>query len=67
MKLPARRQTTAELMAGTRHRTGIDLERLIAARAIVAAALPGEPLYGHVPDAGLTKGFRYAAAKKAAA
>jgi hydroxymethylglutaryl-CoA lyase len=48
-------------------RTGIDLERLIAARAIVAAALPGEPLYGHVPDAGLTKGFRYADRKQAAA
>jgi hydroxymethylglutaryl-CoA lyase len=48
-------------------RTGIDLEKLIAARAIVAAALPGEPLYGHVPDAGLTKGFLYAAEKKAVA
>ena len=38
-------------------RTGVDLARLIAARAIVQAALPGEPLYGHVPDAGVTKGF----------
>lgn len=38
-------------------RTGVDLERLIAARAVVHDALPGEPLYGHVPDAGLTKGF----------
>jgi hydroxymethylglutaryl-CoA lyase len=38
-------------------RTGVDLDRLIAARAIVHAALPGEPLYGHVPDAGVTKGF----------
>lgn len=43
-------------------RTGIDIERLIAARAIVAAALPGEPLYGHVPDAGLPKGFAPASA-----
>ncbi|MBI2813658.1 MAG: hydroxymethylglutaryl-CoA lyase [Opitutae bacterium] len=42
-------------------RTGIDLEKLIAARAIVAAALPGEPLYGHLADAGLPKGFVYAA------
>jgi hydroxymethylglutaryl-CoA lyase len=41
-------------------RTGIDLDRLIAARAILAAALPGEPLYGHVPEAGLPKGFTYA-------
>jgi hydroxymethylglutaryl-CoA lyase len=41
-------------------RTGIDLDRLMAARAILAAALPGEPLYGHVPEAGLPKGFTYA-------
>jgi hydroxymethylglutaryl-CoA lyase len=41
-------------------RTGIDIERLIAARAIVIEGLPGEHLYGHVPDAGLPKGFRYA-------
>jgi hydroxymethylglutaryl-CoA lyase len=26
-------------------------------RDIVAAALPGEPLYGFTPDAGLPKGF----------
>ena len=32
--------------------TGIDLERLIAVRAILAEALPGEPLYGFTPDAG---------------
>ena len=42
-------------------RTGIDLEKLIAARAILTAALPGEPLYGHLADAGLPKGFRPAA------
>ena len=47
-------------------RTGIDLEKLIAARRIVAEALPGEPLYGHVPDAGLTKGFVPASGKQAA-
>ena len=29
-------------------------------RAILHAALPAEALYGHVPDAGLPKGFRYA-------
>lgn len=34
--------------------TGIDLEKLLQVRAIVAAALPGEPLYGFTPDAGLT-------------
>ena len=42
-------------------RTGIDLERLIAARAIISEGLPGEPIYGNVPDAGLPKGFVYAA------
>jgi hydroxymethylglutaryl-CoA lyase len=41
-------------------RTGIDLDRLIAARQILAGSLPGEPLYGFVPDAGLPLGFRRA-------
>lgn len=38
--------------------TGIDLGRLIAARAPLQAGLPGEPLYGMTPDAGLPKGWR---------
>lgn len=38
-------------------RTGIDLEKIMAARAPLAAGLPGEPLYGMTPDAGLPKGF----------
>src|SRR6185436_1667565 len=38
-------------------RTGIDLEALIAAREVLATSLPGEPLYGLVPEAGLPKGF----------
>ena len=37
--------------------TGIDLERLIAARAPLAEGLPGEALYGMTPEAGLPKGF----------
>jgi hydroxymethylglutaryl-CoA lyase len=37
--------------------TGIDLEALLKVREIVASALPGEPLYGFTPDAGLPKGF----------
>jgi hydroxymethylglutaryl-CoA lyase len=37
--------------------TGIDIDKLIAARTIVIEALPGEPIYGHVPEAGVTKGF----------
>lgn len=32
--------------------TGIDLEKLLAVRTILADALPGEPLYGFTPDAG---------------
>jgi hydroxymethylglutaryl-CoA lyase len=37
--------------------TGIDIDRLNAVRSILAAALPGEPLYGFIPDAGLPLGF----------
>ena len=37
--------------------TGIDLARLIAARAPLQAGLPGEPLYGMTPEAGLPKGW----------
>jgi hydroxymethylglutaryl-CoA lyase len=40
--------------------TGIDLDRLFAARAVLQAGLPGEPLYGMTPDAGLARGFVYA-------
>ncbi|WP_206518622.1 hydroxymethylglutaryl-CoA lyase [Stakelama tenebrarum] len=38
-------------------KTGIDLPRLLEVRGIVADALPGEPLYGFTPDAGLPLGF----------
>jgi len=38
-------------------RTGIDIGKLLAARLLVLEGLPGEPLYGHLPDAGLPKGF----------
>ncbi len=37
--------------------TGIDLEKLVAARAPLMAGLPGEPVYGMTPEAGLPKGF----------
>ena len=40
--------------------TGVDLERLIAARQALRDGLPGEPLYGMTPEAGLPPGFRYA-------
>jgi len=42
-------------------RTGIDLARLMQARAPLMAGLPGEPVYGMTPEAGLPKGFRQAA------
>jgi len=38
-------------------RTGIDLEKLIAAREPLKAGLPGEPVYGMTPEAGLPKGW----------
>ncbi|MDO9283711.1 MAG: hypothetical protein Q7U26_02370, partial [Aquabacterium sp.] len=40
--------------------TGVDLHRLVAARSHLHAGLPGEPLYGMVPEAGLAPGFVYA-------
>ncbi|HEX6703275.1 MAG TPA: hydroxymethylglutaryl-CoA lyase [Albitalea sp.] len=38
-------------------KTGVDLDKLIAAREPLKAGLPGEPLYGMTPDAGVPKGF----------
>jgi hydroxymethylglutaryl-CoA lyase len=37
--------------------TGVDLDRLIAAREHLQAGLPGEPVYGMTPEAGVPKGF----------
>lgn len=39
------------------YETGIDLDKLMAVRAILAEALPGEPLYGFTPEAGLPLGL----------
>ncbi len=36
-------------------KTGIDLGALLKVRDIVTDALPGEPMYGFIPDAGLPK------------
>jgi hydroxymethylglutaryl-CoA lyase len=44
-------------------RTGIDLQRLLAARSILADALPGENLYGHLPEAGLPEFFVHGGAQ----
>ena len=37
--------------------TGVDLPALVESRKILTDALPGEPVYGFVPDAGVPKGF----------
>lgn len=41
--------------------TGVDFEKLMAARKLLVAGMPEEPIYGHTPMAGLPKGFRAAA------
>ncbi|MBI1244819.1 MAG: hydroxymethylglutaryl-CoA lyase [Alphaproteobacteria bacterium] len=43
-------------------RTGVNIGRLLEARAILEAALPGAEFYGHLSKAGLPKGFRPAEA-----
>ncbi|GAA4425357.1 hydroxymethylglutaryl-CoA lyase [Acidovorax lacteus] len=42
-------------------RTGVDWQALVAAREVLAQGLPGEPLYGMSPLAGLPKGWAPAA------
>jgi len=39
--------------------TGVNFERLLEARRILAEALPGTELYGFTPDAGLPKGLNF--------
>jgi hydroxymethylglutaryl-CoA lyase len=41
--------------------TGVDLDRLADARLVLEEGLPGEAIYGHIPNVGTEKGFRYAA------
>ena len=38
--------------------TGVNLEKLMAAREPLRAGLPGEPLYGMTPEAGLPLGWK---------
>ena len=45
--------------------TGIDLDRLVAARDILLQGLPDETLYGNIPEVGLPKGFAYASGRLA--
>ena len=40
-------------------RTGIDLPKLLRVREILREALPGEPLYGMTPEAGLPQGWTH--------
>ena len=48
-------------------KTGVDLDRLVAVRDIVARELPDEPLYGAIARAKPPKGFRPAGAQPQAA
>ncbi|MFM2043216.1 MAG: hypothetical protein RLY86_1792 [Pseudomonadota bacterium] len=47
----------AFMLAAMGIHTGIDLDQLLAVRAIVRDALPETELYGFTPDAGVPKGF----------
>ena len=38
-------------------KTAINIDKLLAVRDLVKAALPDEPMYGFIPDAGVPKGF----------
>jgi hydroxymethylglutaryl-CoA lyase len=44
-------------------RTGVNIEKLLIARETLKYGLPGENLYGFVPDAGVGKNFSYAGGK----
>jgi len=44
-------------------RTGIDIDGLLEARETLQRGLPGEQLYGFIPDAGVGKNFHYAGEK----
>lgn len=50
------------MLEGMGLRTGVDVERLVEVRAIIARSLPKVPLYGGIAKAGLPKGFRAASA-----
>ncbi len=49
------------MLAAMGLRTGIDLEALVDVRSILSDALPGEQLFGFLPDAGLPLGWKDAA------
>jgi hydroxymethylglutaryl-CoA lyase len=37
--------------------TGVDLQKLLAARAVLQAGLPDEPMHGQLPKAGIPRTF----------
>jgi hydroxymethylglutaryl-CoA lyase len=39
--------------------TGVNISKLILARQALRDGLPGEPLYGMTPDAGLPQGWTH--------
>jgi hydroxymethylglutaryl-CoA lyase len=45
------------LLESSGYRTGVDIDKLMAARKVLAEAMPGEALYGFLPNAGLPKTF----------
>jgi hydroxymethylglutaryl-CoA lyase len=49
------------MLEGMGLRTGVDIDRLIAVRAILERALPNVPLQGAIAKAKLPKGFLRAA------
>jgi hydroxymethylglutaryl-CoA lyase len=51
----------AFMLAAMEIETGIDLNALLQVRRILEEALPGEPVYGFLPDAGLPLGWKEAA------
>ena len=50
------------MLEAMRLRTGINIDKLLAIRKIVAKGIPREPLYGYVPDARVTNCFVAASA-----
>ena len=50
------------LLEGAGLNTGIDLEKLLQVREIIARNLPDEPLHGTYKKAGAPKGFPFASA-----
>lgn len=47
------------MLAAMGFSTGIDLQKLLEVRELLARALPGEELYGYLPAAGVPLGFQH--------